>query len=80
MAILYFLAEEPIQNDQEQDCCLIVESILLTWLMTNGYGTSAGAALTAEVAAELFTSFRTPLYGAPKAMQPRAAKNCVKES
>ena len=25
MAIRYFLAEEPIQNDQGQDCCLIVE-------------------------------------------------------
>ena len=25
MAILYFLAEEPIQNRQQQDCCLIVE-------------------------------------------------------
>jgi hypothetical protein len=25
MGILYFLAEEPIQNDQQQDCCLIVE-------------------------------------------------------
>jgi hypothetical protein len=25
MAILYFLAEEPVKNDQQQDCCLIVE-------------------------------------------------------
>jgi hypothetical protein len=25
MAILYFLAEEPVQNHQQQDCCLIVE-------------------------------------------------------
>ena len=25
MAILYFLAEEPIQNREQQDCCLIVE-------------------------------------------------------
>ena len=25
MAILYFLGEEPVQNDQQQDCCLIVE-------------------------------------------------------
>ena len=25
MAILYFLAEEPIPNRQQQDCCLIVE-------------------------------------------------------
>ena len=25
MAILYFLAEEPIWNDEQQDCCLIVE-------------------------------------------------------
>ena len=25
MAVLYFLAEEPIQNRQQQDCCLIVE-------------------------------------------------------
>jgi hypothetical protein len=25
VAILYFLAEEPIQNRQQQDCCLIVE-------------------------------------------------------
>jgi hypothetical protein len=25
MAILYFLAEEPVRNDQQQDCCLIVE-------------------------------------------------------
>jgi hypothetical protein len=25
MAIRYFLAEEPIQNDQGQDCCLFVE-------------------------------------------------------
>jgi hypothetical protein len=25
MAVLYFLAEEPIQNGQQQDCCLIVE-------------------------------------------------------
>ena len=25
MAILYFLAEEPIRNDEQQDCCLIVE-------------------------------------------------------
>jgi hypothetical protein len=25
MAILYFLGEEPIQNDQGQDCCLIVK-------------------------------------------------------
>jgi hypothetical protein len=27
MAILYFLGEEPVQNDQQQDCCLIVEVI-----------------------------------------------------
>ncbi len=26
MAILYFLAEEPIQNRHQQDCCLIVEA------------------------------------------------------
>jgi hypothetical protein len=25
MAILYFLGEEPIRNDQQQDCCLILE-------------------------------------------------------
>jgi hypothetical protein len=25
MAILYFLGEESVQNDQQQDCCLIVE-------------------------------------------------------
>jgi hypothetical protein len=25
MAILYFLAEEPVRNDQQEDCCLIVE-------------------------------------------------------
>jgi hypothetical protein len=25
VAILYFLAEEPIQNRQQQNCCLIVE-------------------------------------------------------
>ena len=25
VAVLYFLAEEPIQNRQQQDCCLIVE-------------------------------------------------------
>jgi hypothetical protein len=25
MATLYLLAEEPVQNDQQQDCCLIVE-------------------------------------------------------
>ena len=25
MAILYFLAEEPIRNDEQQDCCLVVE-------------------------------------------------------
>jgi len=25
MAILYLLAEEPVQNHQQQDCCLIVE-------------------------------------------------------
>ena len=25
MAILYFLAEEPVRNDEQQDCCLIVE-------------------------------------------------------
>jgi len=25
MAIRYFLAEEPIRNDEQQDCCLIVE-------------------------------------------------------
>jgi hypothetical protein len=25
MAILYFLGEETVQNDQRQDCCLIVE-------------------------------------------------------
>src|SRR5260221_14644750 len=25
VAILYFLAEEPIQNREQQDCCLIVE-------------------------------------------------------
>jgi hypothetical protein len=25
VAILYFLAEEPIPNRQQQDCCLIVE-------------------------------------------------------
>ena len=25
MAILYFLAEEPVKDDQRQDCCLIVE-------------------------------------------------------
>jgi hypothetical protein len=25
MAILYFLGEQPVQNDQQQDCCLIVE-------------------------------------------------------
>ena len=25
VAILYFLAEEPIQNRERQDCCLIVE-------------------------------------------------------
>jgi len=25
VAVLYFLAEEPIQNREQQDCCLIVE-------------------------------------------------------
>jgi hypothetical protein len=25
MAILYFFAEEPVKNDEQQDCCLIVE-------------------------------------------------------
>jgi hypothetical protein len=25
MAILYFFAEEPVRNDEQQDCCLIVE-------------------------------------------------------
>jgi hypothetical protein len=25
MAVLYFLADEPVQNDQQQDCRLIVE-------------------------------------------------------
>jgi len=25
VAILYFLGEEAVQNDQQQDCCLIVE-------------------------------------------------------
>jgi hypothetical protein len=25
MATLYLLAEEPVQNDQQQECCLIVE-------------------------------------------------------
>jgi len=25
LATLYLLAEEPVQNDQQQDCCLIVE-------------------------------------------------------
>jgi hypothetical protein len=25
VAILYFLAEEPIQDREQQDCCLIVE-------------------------------------------------------
>jgi hypothetical protein len=25
MAILYFLGEEPVRNDQQQDCCLILE-------------------------------------------------------
>jgi hypothetical protein len=25
MAILYFLAEEPVKDDERQDCCLIVE-------------------------------------------------------
>lgn len=25
MAIRYFLGEEPVQNDEQRDCCLIVE-------------------------------------------------------
>jgi hypothetical protein len=25
MAVLYFLGEEPVQNDQQQECCLIIE-------------------------------------------------------
>jgi hypothetical protein len=25
MGVLYFLGEEPVQNDQQQECCLIVE-------------------------------------------------------
>jgi hypothetical protein len=25
MAILYFLAEQPVRNDEQQDCCLILE-------------------------------------------------------
>jgi hypothetical protein len=25
MAIFYFIADEPVRNDEQQDCCLIVE-------------------------------------------------------
>ncbi len=32
MAILYFLGEEPFRNDQQQDCCLIVEVHALDWI------------------------------------------------
>ena len=32
VAILYFLAEEPIQNREQQDCCLIVEVHAPDWV------------------------------------------------
>jgi hypothetical protein len=32
MAILYFLAEEPVRNDEQQDCCLIVEVHAPDWI------------------------------------------------
>ena len=32
MAILFFLAEEPVRNDEQQDCCLIVEVHAPDWI------------------------------------------------
>jgi hypothetical protein len=32
MAILNFLAEEPVRNDEQQDCCLIVEVHVPDWI------------------------------------------------
>ena len=32
MAILYFFAEEPVRNDEQQDCCLIVEVHAPDWI------------------------------------------------
>jgi hypothetical protein len=32
MAILYFFSEEPVKNDEQQDCCLIVEVHAPDWI------------------------------------------------
>jgi hypothetical protein len=32
MAMLYFFAEEPVRNDEQQDCCLIVEIHAPDWI------------------------------------------------
>jgi hypothetical protein len=32
MAIRYFMAEESVRNDQQQDCCLIVEVHAPDWI------------------------------------------------
>jgi hypothetical protein len=31
-SILYFLAEEPVRNDEQQDCCLVVEVHAPGWI------------------------------------------------
>ena len=83
MAILYFLAEEPVKNDQWQDCFLIVGIYASDWDDDQWFQQGAENAIEDDRKRDARNARRFPMDSRPRLKpmksQPKRSKKAVEQ-